>query len=308
MGAFREKKLKIKDQSEEISLEIDQSELKLVSREEQQMKLSVITPEVPNLLAKRPQVDHIVGLVPDDTPQNRLQLMGGAVGFFEWMNKDKVVPDIKTMDQMLRIIPNTNEAEKQFLSLMEVLEIKPDINFYNQLIVLREQRQEYSLAKSTLNEMSENHISPDIMTFGSLARCCKDPKSAKLFLRDFENIGGRLNKEILTNLIGNMARALAPAVVEELLRVCMKHKIKPDKKMLHVVERFFQTYRKYILDKERGKYVPYPVVLELRENNLANWEKFAQFYKEWLSAVKPDLNEDPTLQYKTIKDEQNCNR
>ena len=73
--------------------------------------------DVPNLLAKRPEVGHIVGLAPTDTAQNRLLLMGGQSGFFEWMMKDHVKPDIKTLDQMLRIIPNTNEAEEELLSI-----------------------------------------------------------------------------------------------------------------------------------------------------------------------------------------------
>ena len=307
--ALKEEKLKMKKlPEEETSIPENEhgSNIQIVSKEDKDKELGIVPfHDVPNLLAKRPEVGHIVGLAPTDTAHNRLMLMGGQSGFFEWMMKDHVKPDIKTLDQMLRIIPNTNEAEEELLSMLPKLGLKPDINFCNQLIILREKRNEFELAKSTLQIMAENDVCPDIMTFGSLARCCKTPKSVRTFLEDFESLGGRLNKEILTTLIGNMCIvALKPAAVERLLKLCLRQQIKPDKKMINTVERFYQTYRKFVILKEKGLYVPYPVVLEIRDNKLANWEKFVSYYKEWLGTVKPDLNEDPTLQYKTVKDEQ----
>jgi len=316
--AIKEEKLKQKRLSEEprdngnINSEEARSEennqfskIHVVSQQEKDKEIGIVpSHEVPNLLAKRPEVGHIIGLAPVDTAQNRLMLMGGQPGFIQWMKKDHVTPDIKTLDQMLRVIPNTNEAEEELLSLLPHLAIIPDANFCNQLIIQREKRNEIELAKSTLQMMTEYDISPDIMTFGSLARCCKDPKSVGSFLRDFEDLGGRLNKEILTSLIRNMCVALKPAAIARLLKMGEKQQIKPDKRMLHTVERFYQTYRQFIILKEKGRYVPYTVLLEMRENNLVNWENFVSYYKQWLARVKPDLNEDPLLQYKTIKDEQ----
>ena len=63
-------------------------------------------------------------------------------------------------------------------------------------------------------------------------------------------------------------------------------------------------YRGFLLRKEKGGYVPYAVVLEIKKYNLSNWENFVSIYKEWLAKVKPDLNEDPLLQFETIKDQQ----
>eukprot|EP00091_Calanus_sinicus_P007591 TRINITY_DN18706_c0_g1_i1.p1 TRINITY_DN18706_c0_g1~~TRINITY_DN18706_c0_g1_i1.p1 ORF type:complete len:113 (-),score=22.45 TRINITY_DN18706_c0_g1_i1:181-474(-) len=93
--------------------------------------------------------------------------------------------------------------------------------------------------------MADNDISPDIMTFGSLARCCKTPNSVRTFLEDFESLGGRLNKEILTTLIGNMCMvALKPAAVERLLKLSVRQQITPDKKMINIVERFLPDLQK----------------------------------------------------------------
>jgi len=284
-------------------------EMKLVAKEDKEKALGIVPfREVPNLLAKRPDVGEIVGLAPSDTPQNRLALMGGSAGFIEWMLKDRVKPDIKTMDQMLRLIPNTNEAELELLSMLPKLDIKPDVNFCNQLIIQRELRKEIDLAKSTIQMMTENNLSPDIMTFGSLARCCKDPKAVRSFLEDFKDLGGRLNKEILTTLISNMCTTHRPGTVGKLLNICLREQISPDKKMIETVEKFYQNYRNFLILKEKGGYVPYPVVLEIKKYNLSNWENFVSLYKQWLAIVKPDLNEDPVAQYcRSIKDESNTN-
>jgi len=283
-------------------------EMKLVAKEDKEKALGIMPfREVPNLLAKRPDVGEIVGLAPSDTPQNRLALMGGSAGFIEWMLKDRVKPDIKTMDQMLRLIPNTNEAELELLSMLPKLDIKPDVNFCNQLIIQRELRKEIDLAKSTIQMMTENNLSPDIMTFGSLARCCKDPKAVRSFLEDFKDLGGRLNKEILTTLISNMCTIHRPGTVGKLLNICLREQISPDKKMIETVEKFYQNYRNFLILKEKGGYVPYPVVLEIKKYNLSNWENFVSLYKQWLAIVKPDLNEDPVAQYRSIKDESNTN-
>jgi len=279
--------------------------LTIISPEDKNKELGIVPlKEMPNLLAKRPDVEGIVGLAPSDTPQNRLMLMGGQTGFIEWMMRDRVEPDIKTLDQMLRLIPNTNEAEAELLSAMSKLNIKPDINFCNQLIIQREQRQELDLAKSTMQMMTQHDLSPDIMTFGSLARCCKDPKAVRSFLEDCEDVGLRINKEILTTLILNMCKAHKPKSVGKLLNLCLRKQIQPDKKMIETVENFYQIYRGFLLRKEKGGYVPYAVVLEIKNYNLSNWENFVSIYKEWLAKVKPDLNEDPLLQFETIKDQQ----
>ena len=49
------------------------------------------------------------------------------------MKKDKVEPDIKTFDQMLRLIPNTEENELELLDKMEEFNVKPDVSFFNQV-------------------------------------------------------------------------------------------------------------------------------------------------------------------------------
>jgi len=280
---------------------LESSSVQIVSREEK--SALAVNVEPPNILAKRPDVTNIVGLAPKDTASNRLMLMGGPIGFVDWMVKDRVKPDIKTIDQMLSVIPNTQKAEGEVLSLLDKLKIEPDVTFFNKLIILREQRGDLKHALSTLQLMSEKEICPDIMTFGCLARCCKDYNSVKSFINDMDKMDVRMNKEILTTLLGNMCIALQPSAVLRLLKVGVKHHIKPDKKMINTVERFYQTFRNFIILNEKGKKVPRMVLIEIEKHELNNWRRFVSYYnKTWLVTVVPDFNKNPNKQYYTEKD------
>ena len=279
----------------------DSSGLELVTKNDIPSELEMV--DIPNLLAKRPSIpSNMVGLTPDDTRQNRLMLMGGLAGFLEMMWKDRVKPDIKTFDQLLRVIPNTSQTEEELLEAMEKAGAKPDVSFCNQLIILRQKRGDLSAARRTLSWMTELELRPDIMTFGALALCCKDQKHVFTFIRDFQGLGMRLNTEILTTLITNTAKTLQPQSVQRLLQLCVRDEVRVNKRLLTSVESFYQTYRELVIKKEKGFEVPRVVDIELTQNNGHHWEKFVRYYKKWLLQVKPDLNEDPTLQYKTIKD------
>ena len=86
------------------------------------------------MLEKRPPIgDNIVSLAPEDNPQNRLMLMGGMTGLMMVMKRDRVSPNIKTFDQLLRVIPNNLEAETELLELMKGANVKPDVSFCNQV-------------------------------------------------------------------------------------------------------------------------------------------------------------------------------
>ena len=259
--------------------------------------------KMPNLLAKRPPMsDSILGLAPQDTPQNRLLLMGGTFGFLEMMWRDRVTPDIKTFDQLLRVIPNTKEGEEDLLMAMKESGVKPDVSFCNQLILLRQRRGDLAAARETLSWMTELELRPDIMTYGALAMCCRDNKTIFQFLREFQCVGLRLNTEIMTSLLAGAARTLQPRAVHRLLHICQTENVRVNKKLITTVETFYQFYRKLILQKEEGLRVPSAVNFEVTKNNCNNWEIFVRYYKQWLLEVRPDLNEDPTLQYKTIRD------
>ena len=171
-----------------------------------------------------------------------------------------------------------------------------------QVLILRETRGDLKLAGQTLDWMAELEIKPDIMTFGALARCCKEPAFVFKFLRDCHQLDVRPNSAIMTTLVTNMAIRLEPRAVKRLLEKVMHEKVKVDRKMILSVERFYQTYRGHVKRKEMGQKVPQQVHLEYLNNNWENWIDFVNFYqKKWLLQVRPDLS-NPLDQYKSIKD------
>ena len=171
-----------------------------------------------------------------------------------------------------------------------------------QVLILRETRGDLKLAKETLDWMAEMEIKPDIMTFGALARCCKESASVFTFLRDCHQLDVRLNTAIMDTLLMNMAVKLEPRAVKRILDFIIQERIKVDRKMIHSVERFFQTYRNHVKRKEMGHKVPQPVHFEYLNNKWENWIDFVHFYnKKWLRQVKPDLS-NPLDQYKSLKD------
>lgn len=75
--------------------------------------------EATSLLAKRPVLGGVVGLVPGrDLPQHRLQLLGGPIGLVHTMARDAVKPDVKTFDQLLKLIPSSTEAEQVWYCIL----------------------------------------------------------------------------------------------------------------------------------------------------------------------------------------------
>merc|ERR1719312_389569 len=239
--------------------------MELVTKEEKELQLPATDTfhTMPNLLSKRPQIgENIINMSGEDTRESRLMVMGGLSGLVELMRKDKVAPDIKTFDQLLRLIPNTRENEIELLKIMEEFNVKPDISFYNQLIVLREKREDFKLAMETLSLLIEKEIEPNIMTYGALARCCKNPSSIKKFLNDLKDLEVRPNVEIMNTLITTMAVKLDVKTVTYLLKYCETEQVRVNKRLLHSVERFYQTYRQMIILREQGKLVPKSVNYE----------------------------------------------
>ena len=171
-----------------------------------------------------------------------------------------------------------------------------------QLIILREKRGDLKLAKSTVDWMTEElELTPNIMTYGALARCCKDPATVMNFVKDFNILGLKLYTEIMDTLISSMAVKRQVETVEKLLKICVQHNVKVNTKLLNTVERFYQTYRKFVRDYEMGDKVP-PNVYRDAMNEWKWWISFVDYYKVWLVQVKPDLSSNNLDQYKTIKD------
>ena len=166
---------------------------------------------------------------------------------------------------------------------------------------MREKREDLELAMETLFLMLEKEIQPNIMTYGALARCCKRPSSIRKFLKDLKNLEVKPNVVVMNTLITSMAVKLDVKTVHFLLRYCAIEQVKVNKQLIHSVERFYQTYKKMIILKEKGEFAPKSVDYEFKRG-LKSWEAFVDYYPIWLSEVGADLTNSALDQYKTIKD------
>ena len=101
---------------------------------------------IPNLLTEAPHLGNVIEISEIKEAKDRLLLLGGQRGLLETMERFGVQPTIKTITQLLMIIPNTNAAEKNLLSLCKDYKIELDLEFYNMLIKKRAFRQNYQSA------------------------------------------------------------------------------------------------------------------------------------------------------------------
>ena len=310
----------VPDKEREISHELDSlheggggivrdsevKEVEVLSRKDQIDILRVFESEedrgIRNLLIKRPNVSNVVALAPEDSPENRLALMGGAEGFLQIMAKDRVTPDIKTISFLLAASPNTREVESELLELLTSLSITPTVAFFNQVIKARVQRRDLALGKATLDELYKHGLTPDVQTFGVLAMCCKEPQECLQFLAELESLGATLNNEILGALTSSLAYVPDPNGVMIMMQAGEKQGLKPSPRFIQIIERFYQHYRKLVKTKDRGEKVPWRVEREAR-GGWHNWTAFCNYYKQWLMRIKPDLTTDPMAQYESKEGE-----
>lgn len=72
----------------------------------------------------------------------RLALLGGAEKLISSMEALKLRPDVKTFAQILACLPNDELSEFHLLTLMEERGIKPDIDFFNDIMIRRFKRKQ----------------------------------------------------------------------------------------------------------------------------------------------------------------------
>jgi pentatricopeptide repeat domain-containing protein 1 len=261
---------------------------------------------LPNLLAKNPNVNQIVGLNSQlNSPRLRFQLIGDLEGFLHVaVNVHKAKLDIKTFSQMLNCIESTNEIENLLLEEMKKLRIKPDVDFFNQLIRQRVRRNDNASAKQVLELISDELLEPNLSTFGCLALCMECRGDIFDFLKNMKKIGLRPNVEIMTALINSAGnRFNLPMDVVNLLKTMETLNIQPNDVTVIAVEKFYQKYGKKIRDIESGKNKnPTRFLAKEIENGLPNWTAFIQYYQRWLKQTSVLMPEHPWDQYKTQKD------
>ncbi|XP_068205939.1 pentatricopeptide repeat-containing protein 1, mitochondrial [Palaemon carinicauda] len=252
---------------------------------------------LPNLLGRKLTVGSVIGLSSLDKAEDRLALVGGPAGLFAQMLKDKVVPDLKTVTQLLDSLPSNSEVEESFLESMKNIGLTPDTQFFNMLIRKRCYRGDNVGAKDVLVLIQEQGLLPDLITFGCLALSCKTLDSATEFLQSMDAAGFRPNIEIMNILVKNSVVKDNYYYTYELLREMHHRGVQPDENLMLWLEKARNNAREMMIKLETGKREP----SEDEKKKLDYIKIFLYEYKNWLRKSDMQLDDHPWAQYNYAK-------
>ncbi|XP_053687641.1 pentatricopeptide repeat-containing protein 1, mitochondrial [Sabethes cyaneus] len=240
-----EDRICIDDGNSEISHNASESQLANINQE-------AISEGAPNLLSRKPHLGSLIALGEIRKPEDRLILLGGPQGFLHEMELAKVQPDIKTMTELLEVIPPTNVAEKQILSTVRRYGIRCDIDFFNILIKKRSMRFDYDSAREVLTMIKTARLEPDIVTYGVLALGCRNQEEAQSLLREMSDAGVRPNIQILGAMLRQGMATQNFRYVTGMLQIVHQLRLKPNEKFLQHLENFNKKCEKLSQDYEQN--------------------------------------------------------
>lgn len=270
----------------------------------------------PNFLAHKPNFNSgqsIVGLSDSafHIAQNKFALFGNVSSFLKLMvDVDETRPDIKTISQLLHCINPHEEVE--LIRCIKEYNVKPDVDFFNQLMRRRIARYDYEMARGTLEEINEFDLAPDIATFGCLAMTCNNNNLSTQLLKDLKDNGIKPNIEILTSLLRNACHRCAFQHIEMLLNTMSKLNLKPNLQTTETVEKFYHKCQNLLilLEKDRvgeiEKLTKDHRRIKILQDDLSagsvKWRRYVNQYKLWLRKTEIDYPDHPWKQFLTSRD------
>uniref|UniRef100_A0A182Q6L1 PROP1-like PPR domain-containing protein n=1 Tax=Anopheles farauti TaxID=69004 RepID=A0A182Q6L1_9DIPT len=198
----------------------------------------------PDLLSYKPHLGSLVKLGEVRKPEDRLLLLGGSSNVFAEMKRYGVEPDIRTVTEMLDVIPPTYAAEKLLLSTIKQLKLRCDIDFFNILIKKRSMRFDYEGAKDVLYMIEAANLEPDIVTYGVLALGCQTQDEARSLLKMMHDADVRMNIQILGAMLRQGCARNNFRYVTEVLDIVRRERLKPNEPFLRHLEEFGRVCEK----------------------------------------------------------------
>ncbi|XP_058830286.1 pentatricopeptide repeat-containing protein 1, mitochondrial [Topomyia yanbarensis] len=256
----------------------------------------------PNLLSRTPHLGSLISLGEIRKPEDRLLLLGGPTGFLREMEQAKIQPDIKTMTELMDVIPPTNVAEKQILSTVLKYGIKCDIDFFNILIKKRSMRFDYESARQVLTMIQTARLTPDIVTYGVLALGCRSQEEARALLREMDDADIRINIQILGAMLRQGTATSNFRYVTDILEIVKQQRLKPNDKFLQHLEVFNKKCEKenQFYDRHPRKAGREEFKLEYNryKNKLEYWMEYMGLKGLSLDEARGIVREHPWEQFK----------
>ncbi|XP_052873607.1 pentatricopeptide repeat-containing protein 1, mitochondrial [Anopheles cruzii] len=199
---------------------------------------------VPDLLSPSPHLGSLVKLGEVRKPEDRLLLLGGFAKVLSEMAKCGAEPDIRTMTELLDVIPPTYAAEKHILTTIKQLKLRCDIDFFNILIKKRSMRFDYEGAKDVLHMIEAANLEPDIVTYGVLALGCQTQDEARSLLKMMHEVDVRVNIQILGAMLRQGCARRNFRYITEILNIVKRERLMPNEQFLRHLEDFTKVCEK----------------------------------------------------------------
>nr|XP_033341071.1 pentatricopeptide repeat-containing protein 1, mitochondrial [Megalopta genalis]XP_033341072.1 pentatricopeptide repeat-containing protein 1, mitochondrial [Megalopta genalis] len=214
---------------------------------------------------------------------NKLILFGGAEKLLERMKDDNVTPNTKTLTILMELLPNSLEAENQFLKYINKYDMEVDISFFNMLIKKRCFRKQYMAAKDILNEVQRCNLEPNIMTFGVLALACPKLEHGIELLEQMSILGLQPNVTVVGALIRSACYRKDFEYIKFMLNYILENDIKPSHNIFKILENFEQLVLEEL--KDMNRYHRH-YVRELGKN----YNGYKLLYDEWKETMQKKNN------------------
>lgn len=157
--------------------------------------------------------------------------------------------------------------------------------------------------------MHEHGAEVDLVTYMCLANSCKSNQETFRLIEDLEAQDIRLNAEIAGVLIKNAGLRQSPRDVHNLLKVAIRHGVRPNADMLNYLEIFYRQFHDNLIAYEKFQVTKVPMKYPLSRKALWEvkegfpyWRKFIELYSDWLKTTEADLPGHPWEQYLTSRD------
>ncbi|KAG7205378.1 hypothetical protein KM043_007374 [Ampulex compressa] len=215
--------------------------------------------------------------VNDVLESNPLVLFGGCEGILSRMEKDNLLPDERTLTMLVELLPKSTSAENALTAYAKRKNIKLNIGYYNTLMKKRCMRQDYKNAVAVLGELQQNHMAPDIITFGVLALSCVKRKQALEVIEGMEAIGYKPNTIIMGTFIKKACVRKNFDYALHMMKYMSKNHIKPTERTLNTLDQF-ESNVKIMINKGTDK----PVTKRILKKKLSQFEEqYRAWKKQW---------------------------
>ncbi|XP_018427356.1 PREDICTED: pentatricopeptide repeat-containing protein 1, mitochondrial [Nanorana parkeri] len=242
---------------------------------------------VPNLLDLHLNTDSVLSLTNVTTPYDRFALIGDLEGILQKMKKDKVYPSIKTFTLIAEVMkPDPKSDAETLLTLMDSFKIKPDLTFFNTLILKRSETMDLKSAMELLPVLAQRGIAPNIHTFCNLAKACHKKVDGLQLLEDMATAGFQPNTHVYSTLINVAIKRLDYIYLTDILRDMRRRNVAPNEVVIRQLEFAAQYPPK--LDKYQKKNV-----------FLEKVDGFRGYYNRWLDWMDAEETEHPWKKYRT---------